>query len=340
MRVLIIKTSSMGDIIHTFPALTDAGLAVPNVSFDWVVEESFAQIPAWHPLVNRVIPVALRRWRKDFFSKNTWKEWNAFRQALRETTYDLIIDAQGLLKSAFMAFNAKGKKVGFNRVSARESLAALFYQETFSVEKKQHAITRLRNLFAQALHYPVPLTVPEYGLDRSRVNSARSETDLVFLHGTTWPTKHWPESFWSELIKIAVDKGFNIQLPWGNDIEKERANRFAKISSRVFVLPKLDLIEIAKVLATAKAVVAVDTGLLHLTAALGVPAVSLYGPTDPILSGALGAYQTSLKVTFPCAPCLRRTCIYQKVADEIHPPCFATLTPQIVWEALESRLVI
>jgi heptosyltransferase-1 len=342
MKVLIVKTSSMGDLIHTFPALTDAGIAVPGITFDWVVEESFAEIPLWHPLVNRVIPVALRRWRKHLTAKNTWKEWKAFRHALRETSYDLIIDAQGLLKSAFVTWNAKGKRVGFNAHSARESLAALFYQKTFSIEKKNHAITRLRDLFSQIFDYSVPTTVPHYGIDRTRlIDNSAEENYLVFLHGTTWQTKHWPESSWIELIKIAASQEFIVKLPWGNQTEKERAERMAAVSSQARVLPRHDLMGMAKVLAGAKAVVAVDTGLLHLSAALGVPAVSLYGPTNPALSGALGASQVHLTALFPCSPCLRRECIYEdKEMIQGTPPCFATLQPAQVWAALEGKISV
>jgi len=381
MRILIVKMSSMGDIIHTLPALTDAGLAIPGITFDWVVEEHFAEIPRWHPLVNQVIPVALRRWRKSFAKPKTWQEWVTFRNTVRATKYDFIIDAQGLLKSALVAWNARGKRRGFNKQSARESWAALFYQQTFFVAKKQHAISRLRQLFSQILGYRVPTTIPDYGIDRAfkvnnsdpyrlcgtytpfrlnaeplikivdtldsvdrqwieTVNIAEDVPDpcenyLVFLHGTTWKTKHWPESAWIELVKMATDDGWTVKLPWGNRIEKERAQRMAAVSSRAVVLSQQSLRGLANILSGAKAVVAVDTGLLHLTAALGVPAVSLYGPTNPILSGALGKSQKNLAVTFPCAPCLRRECLYPYA---LSPPCFSTLSPAVVWSELATCL--
>jgi lipopolysaccharide heptosyltransferase I len=333
MRVLIVKTSSMGDIIHTLPALTDAGRAIPGILFDWVVEEQFADIPRWHPFVDQVIPLALRRWRQHMTQYKTWQEWRAFRKRLRAVPYDVIIDAQGLLKSAFITLNAKGKRTGFNAQSAREPWAALFYQRTFFVAKKQHAISRLRQLFSQVLGYATPSTsLPDYGMGPIR-NTAYGprENYLVFLHGTTWETKHWPESAWIELVKIATDKGFSVKLVWGTLMEKERAERMAAVSSRVFVLPKQDLHGIAALLAGARAVVAVDTGLLHLTAALNVPAVSLYGPTDPTLSGALGKSQKQLAVQFSCAPCLKRKCIYprQDSHDAKHKNSQRSTTPFI-----------
>jgi heptosyltransferase-1 len=351
MRVLIVKTSSMGDVIHTLPALTDAGRALPSISFDWVVEENFAEIPRWHPLVKQVIPVALRRWRKNIFSKLTRQEWQVFRQRLRATHYDLIIDAQGLLKSALLAWSAQGDSYGFDFRSARDPLAALFYQRKFATAKvkEQHAVTRVRHLFNQALGYALPLTMPDYGLDRQQFQrDGIVENYLVFLHGTTWPTKHWPEEYWLELAKITGEKGFGVKLPWGNAAEQERAVRIAAACPGAEVLPRLDLQGMAKVLGGARAIVAVDTGLGHLAAALDVPTVSLYGPTNPLLTGALGKSQKHLTAKFPCAPCLSRECTYRGTECSsplspsplypVKPPCFAMLPPALVWSELSLLL--
>ena len=128
MRVLLIKTSSLGDVIHTLPALTDAARAIPGIRFDWVVEEGFAEIPAWHPAVDAVIPVAIRRWRKKPLQAVRSGEWSNFKRRLRETQYDLVIDAQGLLKSAWLTRYARAEVVGLDKSSAREPLAARFYQ--------------------------------------------------------------------------------------------------------------------------------------------------------------------------------------------------------------------
>lgn len=338
MRVLIIKTSSMGDVIHTLPALTDAGKAIPGISFDWAVEENFSEIPSWHPLVKKTIPVALRKWRKSFFTQQTRQEWAAFRKQIQATQYDLIIDAQGLLKSAFLAWNVKGKRCGFDFQSARDPLAALFYQRRFKTAKvkEQHAVMRLRDLFSQALGYALPTSVPDYGIDRRRFLQADVQKKyLVFLHGTTWETKHWPEVYWIELAKLASAQGFSIKLPWGSVAEQERAIRIAAVCKDAEVLPRLDLLGVANVLAGAHAIVAVDTGLCHLAAALDVPTVSLYGSTHPDLTGSLGQFQKHLTVNFPCAPCFSRICIYRdKKNYSIQPPCFTTLPPEVVWQAL------
>lgn len=342
MRVLIIKTSSMGDIIHTLPALTDASRAIPGIQFDWLIEESFAEIPSWHPNVNQVIPVALRRWRKTIFSSNTWKEWYQCRKILQKENYDFIIDAQGLLKSVWLVWMAKGIRCGLNWESARESFASLFYQKKLASGKikETHAIHRIRQLFSGALGYALPQTIPDYGIDRATLCkvSFTSHPYIVFLHGTTWETKHWPEENWIGLAKLVTENGFRIKLPWGNEIEHERAKRIALVSAEVEVLPRMKLKEIASVLAGAKAIVSVDTGLGHLAAALDVPNISLYGPTNPLLTGALGKSQIHLSADFPCAPCFSNYCTYREKAVKLSlkPPCFAALSSEKVWKALST----
>ncbi len=336
MRVLIIKTSSMGDVIHTLPALTDAGRALPSIRFDWVVEESFAEIPRWHPLVDNVIPVAIRRWRKNLFSSSARDEFNQFCKTLRSTKYDVVIDAQGLCKSVWIARLAKGKRyAGMDWRSARESLASLFYQHKCSASWDLHAVTRLQKLFSQALEYALPDVPVNYGIDRTRVVDQKIEQDyLVFLHGTTWQTKHWPEDSWCRLARIANENNLLIKLPWGNEIEHQRAQKIAASVERAEVLPRLNLIDMAKIMAGAKAIVAVDTGLGHLAAALDVPTVSLYGPTDPVLTGAMGQSQIHLTANFSCSPCFRRECIFRQ--EQKNPPCYTTLSPEKVWLALQT----
>jgi len=345
MKILIIKTSSMGDIIHTLPAITDAKKALGSVTFDWVVEENFAEIPRWHPAVNKIIPMAWRRWRKNLFSTQTWREWREFYKNCRQTHYDLIIDAQGLLKSACFAYLAKGPRVGADHQSARESIAAFFYQHRYPIAPNQHAIFRIRSLFAQALGYKITTDIPDYGIDRQSliVKTPSDSPYLVFLHGTTWDTKHWPPSYWRDLALLAHKNNYAIKLPWGNLAERERALHIAADCNTAEVLPRLRLAEIASVLAGAKAIVAVDTGLGHLAAALDIPTISLYGPTHPDLTGALGKSQIHLKTDFACAPCLSKECGYLKrqtspQSSAIYPPCFTKLTPAFVWETLAPLL--
>jgi heptosyltransferase-1 len=338
MKVLIIKMSSLGDVLHTLPALTDAGKAIPGIQFDWVVEESFAQLPAWHPLVNKVIPLAFRRLRKTPLKSLLSKEWKNFKKNLQTEKYDLVIDAQGLIKSALITRMAKGKKAGLDKNSAWEPLAALAYQKKCAVEPKQHAVTRVRQLFAQALGYELADTEADYGIERAGfIKEGVAEKTVLFLHGTTWDTKLWPETYWIALAELFVKAGWKIQLPWGNAEEQARAERIAAGNSAVTVLPRLSLNEVTEVLASAQAVVAVDTGLCHIAAALGVPTVSLYGPTDAKLTGAVGKNQTLLQADFVCSPCLLKRCNYQGPTVEegsVQPPCFSSLPPVKVFEQI------
>jgi len=327
VRVLLVKTSSLGDVIHTLPALTDAQRAIPGIQFDWVVEEGFAEIPAWHPAVAQVIPVAIRRWRKHPLQTLRSGEWRRFKARLRETHYDLVIDAQGLLKSAWLTRYVKAPVAGFDRDSIREPLASRFYDRCYAVPRDQHALERVRQLFAQALGYSIPEMIADYGLDRGQLATAGEQPYLLFLHGTTWPSKHWPEAYWRQLAERMSEFGWAIRLPWGNAEEKARAERIAQGLPSASVLPRLNLGGVAKVVAGARACVAVDTGLGHLAAALDVPSISLYGPTLPGRVGAYGRSQVHL-----CAPGPNAG------KGDRHKPCFDGLSAEHVASELKALL--
>lgn len=297
MRVLIVKTSSMGDVLHSLPALTDAMQAVPGIRFDWVVEEGFAQIPSWHPAVDRVIPIAIRRWRKSWFSAENRADRKRFYHELQLQNYDCVIDAQGLVKSAALVTRkADGVKHGFDWSSAREPLASLFYNRRHHVIWQQHAVERIRELFAKSLGYNKPEQQGDYAIARHFPTSLNdnSEEYAIFLHATTRDDKHWPETHWRELLELVANSGLRIKLPWGAPHEEARAKRLAEGYDFVEVLPRMSLEEVARVLAGAKFVVSVDTGLSHLTAALARPNITLYGPTDPGLIGGYGSHQHAL----------------------------------------------
>ncbi|MEQ4529785.1 MAG: lipopolysaccharide heptosyltransferase RfaC [Mixta sp.] len=298
MKVLIVKTSSMGDVLHTLPALTDAMQAIPDIRFDWVVEENFAQIPGWHPAVDRVLPVAIRRWRKHWFGSQQREERVAFKRALQSRDYDVVIDAQGLIKSAALVTRlAKGVKHGQDSRSAREPFASWWYDKRHEIDKRQHAVERTRELFAKSLGYEKPQTQGDYAIAAHFLAHPPADAGhyLVFLHATTRDNKHWPESHWRELIERLAPCGLRIKLPWGAEHEHQRAQRLAAGFNHVEVLPKLTLEQVAQTLAGAKAVVSVDTGLSHLTAALDRPNITLYGPTDPGLIGGYGLNQHVLR---------------------------------------------
>jgi heptosyltransferase-1 len=295
MRLLIVKTSSLGDVVHTLPAVTDAARAIPGLRCDWLVERAYAEIPLWHPAVDRVIRCDLRGWRSHPLRTAFGGEWSGFRQQLRLHDYDQVIDAQGLVKSAWLARQARGPLAGPDRASAREPLAARFYDRGIAVPKHDaaHAVDRARRLFAAALAYPLPdaESPADAGLDRAGFPRPElSRPYVMLLHGTTWPGKRWPLANWRRLAAGIAECGRVVVLPWGSVEEKADAELIAAdCAGRV--LPRLGLTELSGWLAHARAVVGVDTGLMHIAAALGTPGVSLYGATLPRLTGAVGANQ-------------------------------------------------
>ena len=352
MRVLIVKVSSLGDVIHTLPAVTDAQRARKDIQFDWVVEENFAEVPSWHPAVKNVIPVALRRWRRNILKTYMNHEFRAFKRGLQGVHYDLVIDAQGLIKSGFISRLSKGLTIGLSNRTIREPMATLFYNKVYSVPWTDHAVDRIRQLFSRALQYEYDPEEIDYGIDVSRIDFP-SETikkagkQVVFLHGTTWQTKHWPENYWRHLAHISTEAGYKVLLPWGTPKEKLRAKFIAQGNEGVEVLDKQTLTGLANYIQKSDGVIAVDTGLGHLAAALAKPIVSLYGPTNPELSGTFGNSQLHLNSSLNCAPCVKKTCGYlgPGITEEyagssfaVTPPCFASHGPVEVWRQFESLL--
>ncbi len=338
MRILVVKTSSMGDVLHTLPALSDAQTAHPGIRFDWIVEDAFQQIPSWHGAVDRVIPVALRTWRKNpaqWFGKDVRR----LIQSLRGRYYSHIIDAQGLVKSALISRLARGSRYGYSFGTVRETLAATAYNHRVSVPRRLHAVRRVRDLFAASLGYAQQDTSPDYGIEIDKLPRAEPDQHqyLVFVHASSWPSKRWPEEFWHELVELATAARYRVRLPWGNEIEREQARSMAHNHAGAEVLPAMDLGRLASVIAQAKAVVSVDTGLAHLAAAIGTPNITVYGATDPELTGTAGRRQLHLTARFPCSPCLSKRCAYTE-ASAVKPACYATVSPLQVWGTLQAYI--
>ncbi|MCD6055989.1 MAG: lipopolysaccharide heptosyltransferase [Gammaproteobacteria bacterium] len=341
-KVLLVKLSSMGDLIHALPALSDAQKAIQRIQFDWVIDEAFSDVATWHDSVHRIIKTAHRRWRKNLLQTLASGELKQLYRDLRHDHYDLVLDAQSNFKSALLTRLARGTRAGLDKASAAESIAALAYQRHFNVDKNQHAIARLRELFAKALNYELPQTPPDFGINLQKLSPSPislPKSYFIFIHNASWETKWWPETYWKTLIKRAKQSDISVILPWGNMIEKARAERLAEKEDNVVVLPRLTLSQAATVIAGAKAAVCVDTGLGHLTAALNIPSISLYGPTDPGLIGATGAKQLHLHADFACAPCYQKKCTYTKPSSE-HPACFTRLPPELVWDKLMSIILL
>jgi lipopolysaccharide heptosyltransferase I len=285
--ILFIKTSSLGDVIHHMPAVTEARQARPQARFAWLVEEAFAPLVRLHPAVAEVIPVAWRRWRKSLLSPTTLAEIAGSLRAIRARHYDEIVDSQGLLRSAVIARMAHGRRHGYDRASIREPLAAAFYDVRYRVSRDLHAVTRNRTLSGLALGY-TPQGAPDYGLDRARFGVAGARY-AVLLHATARASKQWPEENWIALGQTLAARGLELVLPWGTVDEQARSQRIAASLSRARVPDRQPLDAVARLLAGAEFVVGVDTGLLHLAAALGVPLVAIFAGSKPGLTGPVGS---------------------------------------------------
>ena len=290
MRILLVKTSSLGDVIHNLPVVSDLSRSFPEATIDWCVEEAFADIPRLHPAVGEIIPVAIRRWRKHLFKAATWREVSAFGQAVQAAPYDLVIDTQGLIKSAFVARRARGPLAGYSADSAREPVAAKLYDRRFSVDVDLHAVLRNRLLAAAALGYTID-DAPDYGIDvaPAAFDWLPARPYVVFLTATSRDDKLWPDEHWLALGLALFAQGLHAVLPGGSQVERDRAARLAAGIPGAVAAPPMYIPDLAAVLAGAQAVVGVDTGLTHLAVALKTPTVALYTATDPGLTGVLGA---------------------------------------------------
>ena len=287
MHALLVKTSSLGDVVHNLPVVTDIQRHFPGAVIDWVVEEAFADIPRLHPGVHCVIPVAIRRWRKQLFTAATWHEMAAFRRDLRRDYYDVVLDTQGLVKSAVVARQAQraanGRRLGFSAEAAREPFAARFYDAGFMIPKSAHAVERNRWLAAAAFDYALDEAL-DYGIAAAPLAASwlPAKPYAVLLTGTSRADKLWPESAW-----VALAQALNVDaiLPAGSAEERERAQRLAAQISHAIVAPPLGIAELASLSAGAQMVIGLDSGLTHLAAALDKPTLAIFSGSDPELTG-------------------------------------------------------
>ncbi|MEP6997232.1 MAG: lipopolysaccharide heptosyltransferase I [Betaproteobacteria bacterium] len=287
-RALIIRPSSLGDIVHALPIVHDIREHMPGVAIDWVAEEAFAPLVAMHRGVDRVIPVALRRWRHDLLDRATWREASAFRRALLRDRYDRVLDLQEQVKGALLAWMARGPVHGPDRASVREPAASLTYRHRYRIDPAQHLIDRCRQLAAAAFGYETE-GPPHFDLVPPPLLAAPETPYAVFVHASSRADKLWPEAHWRALIAHFTQAGLAVLLPWGTSEEAERSARLADGMAGAGACARRELPELAALLARADIVCGVDTGLVHLAAALGAPTVALFVATDPRLAGVARA---------------------------------------------------
>jgi len=309
-RILIVRTSSLGDLVHMLPAISDIARYVPDTQIDWVAEEAFADIPRWHPAVNEVIKVAHRRWRKAWWSEPVRQERRALAERLRSVSYDVVLDMQGLLKSAWLVRQTRGVRHGLDWRSAREPLASLFYNVRHRVEFWQPAVVRQRKLAALTFGYNYAGS-PDFGLQAfgraAQADDAPSDPGRRMLHlaadrgyavimpSASRDDKLWPEDDWRAVFRRLQDAGCALRLLAGNEQEAERARVLVAGMEGVEVLPRMDLTSVAQVLAGARLMVGLDSGLTHLSAALGRPTIGIYRASTPVRTPLVGpSYTASL----------------------------------------------
>ncbi len=303
MRLLLIKTSSLGDLTHVFPALTDAVRALPGLRVDWLVEEDFGAIPLLHPAVINALPVAQRSWR---WPGSLWRDGKRLVHSLGSQTYDWILDAQGLYKSACLTRIAKGPVVGMCYRSARESGASWFYDRRIRVPPGGHAVTRQRLLFSQALNYPMPNTAAEFGLRRPIAKGR--VFDVLLALGGSWANKVWAPRHWLQLARLLRKSGYSIGIIAKGEDQGRLAAAIARENPGAAILLSLGLRELSTCLATSRLVIGADTGIVHLAAALGTLTIMLFGPTVPEATLAAPPALAIRADAMDCVPCSKRTC--------------------------------
>lgn len=274
-RLLIVKTSSLGDLVHTLSAVEEALRHRPDIKIDWVCEEGLVDIPRLIPKIDRVIPLAIRRWRCNLFKRSTWREIHQFIQKIREHRYDCVIDAQGLIKTMWVVAASNSKRQncwGYSLSTIKEPLASLVCGRHVQSPITDHSIERLRHLFAAALSYAAD--GPPLGLERPLV--IEHSREILFLHGTSRPEKLWPTQHWISLGKQMTQMGYRVAIPAGSELEARRANTLASaIGSDAIVLEQLSVADLGNRIRHAAGVVGVDSGLMHLAVALNRPTVAI-----------------------------------------------------------------
>lgn len=285
MNILIVRVSSLGDVVHNMPMVADIRAQFPHANIDWVVEEAYVDLVRLNPLVRDVLPFALRRWRKSLLHKETRGEIRHFLTQLRSRQYDVVFDTQGLLKTGVIMGMAKvtaaGQKVGLangTEGSGYEPISRMFHTKSIRVASRTHAVMRGRIVAAQGLGYAVD-TPPDFAL-QPPVEVARdwlpATPYAVLFHGTAGASKKWAQDHWVTIGNLLAAQGLTVLLPWGNPAEKLAAEFLAENIAQARVLPKLGMMDAVALAQKAAVVVGLDTGLTHIAAAYCRPTIELY----------------------------------------------------------------
>lgn len=342
IKILLVKMSSMGDIFHTFPAISDLKQALPQAEIHWVVEDGFSEIAAWHPGISKVIPIALRHWMKHK-NRHGWQAFKRWKHSLQQEQYDYVLDAQGLLKSALISRCAKASAIhGYHKTSAREAIASWFYHKHHKVALEQHAVERTRQLFAQTFGYTLSPQL-NFGIKERFAAIAKNPRKLVFIIGTSWVTKLWATEQWQQLAQTAIGSGFNVEIIWGSAQEKAIAQAIIdQCPEATRPSERMSITAIAEKLVEAAGIIGLDTGFSHLAGALETPTIAIYGPTSPTKVGLIGPHTLNLQLNpaLDCMPCHKRQCQWLPEKSNDTPKCMSAIHAQQVWQDMQQKLAL
>jgi len=284
LKILLVRVSSLGDVLHNLPMVADLLCHHPGATVDWVVEEGYVSLVRLNPHVRKIIPWSLRRWRKSLGKKETRAEIKAFFANLRAEEYDYVFDTQGLLKTGIIMGAARvrkgGRKVGLangSEGSGYEGVSRIFHTDSIPLNPRTHAVARGRMVAGAALGYPVD-SAPDFGLPAPtaslRPDFLPQEDYAVFFHGTARAAKKWADANWVALAAALAP--MPVLLPWGSAAERQDADALAAAMPNARVLPKLSMMDAVSVAQHAALAVGVDTGLTHIAAAFVRPTIEIY----------------------------------------------------------------
>ena len=287
LKILIVRVSSLGDVVHNMPMVADLYRHCPQAQIDWVVEEGYTSLVRLNQGVHRVIPFALRRWRKSLLAADTRAEIVGFRQQLREVAYDLVFDTQGLLKTGIVMRMARlapgGQRIGLANAtegSGYEGVSRIFHTRSIAVGLRTHAVMRARLVAAGALGYgleqPADFWLAAAPVSTAAANWLPDQPYAAFFHGTARAAKLWLPAGWIAIGKLVAARGMPVLLPWGSAAEKLAAEHFASYIPGAVVLPHLPMMDAVLLAQRAALVIGVDSGLTHIAAAFERPTVELY----------------------------------------------------------------
>ena len=345
MRVLIVKTSALGDVIHALPVIDYLRQVVPDVEIDWVVEDRCRQILVGHPGISYLHVIHTRKWKKHPFSRETWREIREFRDILRQRNYELVFDIQGNLKSGLLSWlSGAGDRIGFTGDALQESANLFFTTRQVPLRKNDYHVTdrALRVVSAPfgkdyrefTLSSFIPISTEDAATATVLLSTLADGLVFLFQHGTTWSTKLWHDEGWIELGRRlhAEYPNSSVLINWGSEEEKERAEKIARsVGGDIRPLPWMTIGELVALIGKVDMVIGGDSGPVHMAAAVGTPTVSFFRASDPRRNGPRGDHHVIIQSPLHCRVCQRKECDRDR-------QCRESITVEALLKGVESVL--